>query len=91
MQNIPLPWRIAAVVGVIVGAWTSNSVAEYRAQAWANAPVENWTGSFKATRQQLNELHAREQALHAGDGQQQQSSIKENPSHKENPSQLDAP
>jgi hypothetical protein len=85
MQNIALSWRIAAVVGIIVGAWTSNCVAQYRAQAWANAPVENWTGSFKATRQQLNELHAREQALHAGDGQQQQSSV------EENPSQLDAP
>jgi len=85
MRNIPFSWRIAAVVGIAIGAWMSNCVAEYRAQAWANAPVENWTGSFRATGQQLNDLHAREKALHAEDDQQQQSSV------EENPSQLDAP
>ena len=85
MKNMPLSWRIAAVVGITIGAWTSNCVAEYRAQAWANAPVENWTGSFKATRQQLNDLHAREQALQAGNDQQQQSSVEANPSQPDAP------
>lgn len=85
MQSMPLSWRIVAVVGIIVGAWTSNCVAQYRAQAWANASVENWSSSFKATPQQLKDLHAREQALHAEDDLQQQSSV------VKNPSQLDAP
>ena len=63
MRTMPLSWSVAAVLGTIVAVWVSSSVAEYRAQAWANAPAENWSGDFKATAQQLSALHARERAL----------------------------
>ena len=63
MRAMPLTWRIVAVVGTIVGVWTSSHVLQYRAQAWANAPAENWSSNFKATTQQLKDLHARERAL----------------------------
>jgi hypothetical protein len=77
---MPLSWRIVAVVGTIVGAWTSSHVLQYRAQAWANAPVEDWSGNFKATPQQLKDLHARERALRSDDDQQQHRDVAENPS-----------
>jgi hypothetical protein len=71
MRNISSSRYVAAVLGTVVAIWASSCVAEYRAQAWANAPAENWSGDFKPTAQQLMDLRARERALRAeGDLQQ---------------------
>ena len=70
MRSMPLSSRIVVIVGTIIGTWTSNYIIEYRAQAWANAPVENWTGEYKPTSLQTRDLRARERALHVWDDQQ---------------------
>jgi hypothetical protein len=84
MRNMPLSWRITVVVGTIIGTWTSTHVAEYRAQAWAKAPVENWTDEYKPTNQQIRDLHDRERALQVGGDQQHDDYMGDH-------AQLDAP
>ena len=70
MRTIALSRPVAAVLGTIVAVWASSSVVEYRAQAWANAPAENWSADFKPSAQQLKDLHARESALRSEDDRQ---------------------
>ena len=85
MRSMPLSWRIAVVVVTFIGTWMSSHVVEYRAQAWAKAPVENWTAEYKPTNQQISDLHNRERALHVGSDQQQHGD------YEGDRTQLDAP
>jgi hypothetical protein len=85
MRIIPLSRSVATVLGTVVAIWASSCVTQYRAQAWANAPAENWSADFKATPQQLKDLHARESAVRAEDDLQQHHKLEENRSEPDAP------